>query len=82
MKFCPDCGSLLKEHLEGYAIDNLSLFKVYTRDDLRLVWVVFTAQLGCGEFIENSETDEMLLFSKQNLPRIAYFKIIARFISV
>lgn len=142
MKFCPDCGSLLKEHLEnkqvvkkcncgfidwdnwvnvavvvtcynsknefvmvrlkgnengkvtfpggyrdlgetleeaakreffeetGYAIDNLSLFKVYTRDDLRLVWVVFTAQLGCGEFIENSETDEMLLFSKQNLPRI------------
>ncbi len=142
MKFCPDCGALLKEHLEakqvikkcncgfidwdnwvnvatvvvcynsnnefvmvrlksnekgkitfpggyrdlgetleeaakrelfeetGYAIDKLNLFKVYTRDDLRLVWVVFTAQLGSGEFIENSETDEVLFFSKENLPRI------------
>lgn len=142
MKFCPDCGSLLKEHLEnkqvirkcncgfidwdnwvniatvvacynsknqfvmvrlkgnekgkvtfpggyrdlgetleeaakreffeetGYVIDNLNLFKFYTRDDLRLVWVVFTAQLGSGEFIVNSETDEMLFFSKENLPRI------------
>lgn len=52
----------------GYQIDNLKLFKVYTRDDIRLIWIVFIANLCSGEFVENSETKEILLFSSNNLP--------------
>lgn len=52
----------------GYEIDSLKLFKVYTRDDIRLVWIVFTANLCSGQFIENSETEEILFFSPSNLP--------------
>jgi 8-oxo-dGTP pyrophosphatase MutT (NUDIX family) len=52
----------------GYQIDNLKLFQVYTRDDIRLIWIVFTASLCSGQFIENSETEEILFFSRNNLP--------------
>lgn len=52
----------------GHEIDNLKLFKVYTRDDIRLVWIVFTASLSSGQFMENSETEEILFVSPNNLP--------------
>lgn len=52
----------------GYQIDNLKLFNVYTKDDARLVWIVFTASLCSGQFIENSETEEILFFSRNNPP--------------
>lgn len=71
-----DLGETLEEAAKreffeetGYHIDNLRLFKVYTRDDIKLIWVVFTANLCSGQFMENSETKEMLLFSLKDIPR-------------
>lgn len=72
-----DLGETLEEAAKreffeetGCEIDNLKLFKVYNRDDIRLIWVVFTANLCGGQFIENSETEEVLLFSHSNLPNM------------
>jgi len=72
-----DLGETLEEAAKreffeetGYEIDNLKLFKVYNRDDIRLIWIVFTANLCGGQFIENSETEEVLLYSRNNLPNI------------
>jgi 8-oxo-dGTP pyrophosphatase MutT (NUDIX family) len=72
-----DLGETLEEAAKreffeetGCEIDNLKLFKVYNRDDIRLIWVVFTANLCGGQFIENSETEAILLFSFNNLPNI------------
>lgn len=70
-----DLGETLEEAAKreffeetGYEIDNLRIFKVYNRDDIRLIWIVFTANLSSGQFVENTETEEVLLFSRNNLP--------------
>ena len=52
----------------GHLIDHLELYKVYTKDDLRLVWVVFKAKITGGQFIENNETDSISFYSKANPP--------------
>ncbi len=52
----------------GYEIDTPHLFKAYTRDDLRLVFMAYTAHIVGGEFKENSETSEVIFYSKQNPP--------------
>lgn len=44
----------------GYIIDNLKLYKTYTKDEQRLVWIVFTADVIEGYFKENSETKEVI----------------------
>ncbi len=36
----------------GYIIDEPKLYKAYTRDDLRLVWLGFTANIISGSFKE------------------------------
>ncbi len=54
----------------GYIINDLSLFKIYTRDDIRLVWIVYKAKITGGNFIENSETESIAFYSKNNLPKI------------
>lgn len=52
----------------GYTIDHLELYKIYTKDDLRLVWVVFKAHILSGSFIENNETVKVSFHSLHNLP--------------
>lgn len=58
----------LVELFNSSVVNILKLFKVYTRDDIRLVWIVYTANLYDGQFLENSETEEILYFSSNNLP--------------
>jgi len=53
----------------GYTIDEPKLFKVFTRDDLRLVWITYTAYIKDGEFKENDETSEVIFCSRNNLPK-------------
>ncbi|MBE0700484.1 MAG: NUDIX hydrolase [Acholeplasmataceae bacterium] len=52
----------------GHMIDHLKLFNVYTKDDLRLVWVVFTARILGGHFIPNEETSGIAFQTVDRLP--------------
>lgn len=52
----------------GYRIHQLELYKIYTKDDLRLVWVVYKAQILEGTFLENKETEKITFHSLMNLP--------------
>jgi len=52
----------------GHKVNNLELFKVYTNDEKRLIWVVFKGKIGEGTFIENSETKEIQFYSVENPP--------------
>ena len=52
----------------GYDIGSLELYKIYTKDELRLVWVVFKAKIKGGSFIENNETEKIAFYSLDNLP--------------
>lgn len=52
----------------GYKVENLELFRVYTYDDKRLIWVAFIGTIGDGEFVENAETKCMKFYSKDNQP--------------
>ena len=55
----------------GYDIGNLELYKIYTKDELRLVWVVFKAKIKGGSFIENNETEKIGFYSIDNLPDVS-----------
>lgn len=48
----------------GMQIHKLELFKTYTKDEQRLVWIVYKAQLDQIKFIENDEVSELVLVSK------------------
>lgn len=65
-----------REYFEetGYEINNLELFRVYTYDEKRLIWVAFRGELGKGEFIENTETKAINFHSKDNLPNEDYLR--------
>lgn len=52
----------------GYTIGDLELYKVYTKDDIRLVWVVFRARIIKGSFLENNETEVVSFHTTRNLP--------------
>jgi 8-oxo-dGTP pyrophosphatase MutT (NUDIX family) len=52
----------------GLTITNLSLFKVYSKDEIRLVWIVFTGNVIEGSFIENEETEGYYFYSVHNPP--------------
>ncbi|OHE27995.1 MAG: hypothetical protein A2Y45_09935 [Tenericutes bacterium GWC2_34_14] len=52
----------------GHSIDHLKLYKIYTKDDLRLVWVVYKAKIVGGSFIENNETEMISFHSVKNPP--------------
>ncbi len=52
----------------GYNIDNLTLFKTYERDDMRLVWIIYLAKIVSGAFIKNDETESAEFYSLDNLP--------------
>ncbi len=59
-----------REMLEetGYRIKDLALYRIYTSDAKRLVWIAYKAKLDGGSFVENEETEEMLFFSQDNPP--------------
>lgn len=59
-----------REMLEeaGHYIEDIELYRIYTLDSKRLVWIVYKARLGQGEFVENEETEELLFFSRDNPP--------------
>ncbi|MCP4540054.1 MAG: NUDIX domain-containing protein [Chloroflexi bacterium] len=59
-----------REMLEeaGHHIEDIELYRIYTVDSKRLVWIVYKARLGQGEFVENEETEELLFFSQDNPP--------------
>lgn len=52
----------------GYTIGDLELYKVYTKDDIRLVWVVFRAHIKEGSFKENNETECASFHDIHHLP--------------
>ncbi len=54
----------------GHHISHLELYKVYTKDDIRLVWVVFKAKIIGGEFLENSETESISYHTPEKLPEL------------
>jgi len=44
---------------------NVTLYKTFTKDEQRLVWVVFKADVSEWRFMENDETSEVILVSKK-----------------
>lgn len=52
----------------GLEIDQLSLYKVYTKDDDRLVWIVYKAHVKSGHFTPNSEVSEIKFFRLNDMP--------------
>jgi 8-oxo-dGTP pyrophosphatase MutT (NUDIX family) len=54
----------------GLTLTNLSLFNVYSKDDIRLVWIVFTANVLEGNFVENEETEGFAFYSINNPPSL------------
>lgn len=54
----------------GHHISDLTLYKVYSKDDIRLVWVVFKAKILDGAFIENSETEAITFHTSNQLPNL------------
>jgi 8-oxo-dGTP pyrophosphatase MutT (NUDIX family) len=53
----------------GYRIKNVELFRVYSDDEQRLIWVTYKARLAGGAFQENDESSEILFFSKEHKPK-------------
>lgn len=47
-------------------IDNLELFKTYIKDEQRLVWVVYKANLITHNFIDNDEVSNTFFVSNEN----------------
>lgn len=44
----------------GMKVDQLKLFKTYTKDEQRLVWIVYRGKVKKTDFIENSEVSEVI----------------------
>lgn len=50
----------------GMKINDLELFKVYSKDEQRLVWVAYKAKLEESNFIENNEVSEIFFASPES----------------
>jgi NADH pyrophosphatase NudC (nudix superfamily) len=50
----------------GMIINQLELFNTYTKDEQRLVWVVYKAKLDVINFVENDEVSEIFFVSVEN----------------
>lgn len=61
-----------RETLEesGYQIDQLTLFRVYTIDHKRLLWIVYRATIVGGAFHENEETKRSEFYSYNHPPKM------------
>lgn len=55
----------------GFIIDDLKLLRVDTLDSIRLVWVVFEAQIISGSFVENMEVDDIVFLHPSALTAIS-----------
>ncbi len=44
----------------GMIVDNLELFKTYTKDEQRLIWIVYKGKVEKTNFIENNEVSEVI----------------------
>lgn len=53
----------------GYNIEQLELFDVYTLDKLRLMWVIYKANVASGMFIDNDEVSEAIFISPDHIPK-------------
>ena len=69
-----DLGETLEEAAKreffeetGMKLDNLELYTTYTKDEQRLVWVVFKAMIDNFNFIENDEVSEVILIGKNDI---------------
>ncbi|MDY0276711.1 MAG: NUDIX domain-containing protein [Acholeplasma sp.] len=45
----------------GMKASKLSLYKTYTKDELKLIWVVYKTYLSDSYFVENKEVKELVL---------------------
>ncbi|MBN3490147.1 NUDIX domain-containing protein [Acholeplasma equirhinis] len=52
------------EETGGMQVSNLELFRIYTKDEQRLIWVIYKGKVESGTFNENDETDEMIYVDK------------------
>jgi NADH pyrophosphatase NudC (nudix superfamily) len=52
----------------GFRVDGLKLYKAFTNDPKRLVWLVFVGKILDGHFQENDETCEARLLGIESLP--------------
>ena len=50
----------------GMIISNIELFKTYTKDEQRLVWIVYKAKIDNINFIENDEVSSILFVKNKN----------------
>ena len=48
----------------GMTIKQLKLFKTYTKDELKLIWVVYKTHISDLNFVENKEVKELVLIKK------------------
>jgi len=66
-----DLGETLEEAAKreffeetGMAITQLALYKTYTKDEQRLIWVVYKTKITDVKFLENDEVKELLTISE------------------
>lgn len=58
----------------GMEINQLELFKVYTKDEQRLVWIVYKAKIEKMGFVENKEVSEVFFVKDHKDINIAKFR--------
>ncbi|MBU1093594.1 MAG: NUDIX hydrolase [Firmicutes bacterium] len=66
-----DLGETLEEAAKreffeetGMAITQLALYKTYTKDEQRLIWVVYKTKITDVKFVDNDEVKELLTISE------------------
>lgn len=50
----------------GMIVNNLKLFKMYTKDEQRLIWITYKGKVEKQEFIENDEVSEVMYIKNIN----------------
>ena len=50
----------IQRNLWQQKVEQLKLFKTYTKDEQRLVWIVYRGKVKKTDFIENSEVSEVI----------------------
>lgn len=47
-------------------VNNLELFKTYTKDEQRLVWIVYKGKVQKSDFVETKEVSEVIYIRSIN----------------
>ena len=53
----------------GYVVDDLELLNVYALDQLRLIWIIYKANIISGSFVDNDEVSEAIFVSPEHPPQ-------------